>query len=143
MRNNKGVTLVALVITIIVLIILAAVSLATLTGDNNIFTRAEQAKEDTNYNQAFDEINTALLSIKTEAAAGYAGGTQMTAATAKSTAEAILGSGYTVAIDTTNTNLVTITKSNVVKNGTTYTISGSIDVTGYGTITAAAAEAAE
>ena len=31
---NKGITLIALVITIIVLLILAAVSIATLTGEN-------------------------------------------------------------------------------------------------------------
>ena len=33
-RNPKGITLIALVITIIVLLILAGVSIATLTGDN-------------------------------------------------------------------------------------------------------------
>ena len=41
MRNNKGVTLVALVITIIVLLILAGVSLAMLTGDSGILTNAD------------------------------------------------------------------------------------------------------
>ncbi len=45
--SNKGITLIALVITIIVLLILAAVSIATLTGDNGILTKAEEAKEDT------------------------------------------------------------------------------------------------
>jgi type II secretory pathway pseudopilin PulG len=35
--NNKGITLIALVITIIVLLILAGVSIATLTGDNRTF----------------------------------------------------------------------------------------------------------
>ena len=35
-RKNKGITLIALVITIIVLLILAAVSIATLTGENGI-----------------------------------------------------------------------------------------------------------
>ena len=34
MKNNKGITLIALVITIIVLLILAAIAIATLTGDN-------------------------------------------------------------------------------------------------------------
>ena len=33
-RKNKGITLIALVITIIVLLILAGVSIAMLTGDN-------------------------------------------------------------------------------------------------------------
>ena len=42
--RNKGITLIALVITIIVLLILAAVSIATLTGENGILTRAQDAK---------------------------------------------------------------------------------------------------
>ena len=45
--RNKGITLIALVITIIVLLILAGVSIATLTGENGILTRANDAKENT------------------------------------------------------------------------------------------------
>ena len=45
--KEKGVTLIALVITIIVLLILAGVSIATLTGDNGILTQATEAKEET------------------------------------------------------------------------------------------------
>ena len=37
-KENKGITLIALVITIIVLLILAGVSIATLTGNNGILT---------------------------------------------------------------------------------------------------------
>ena len=44
---NKGITLIALVITIIVLLILAGVSIAALTGDNGILTRASDAKIET------------------------------------------------------------------------------------------------
>ena len=36
LKTNKGITLIALVITIIVLLILAGVTIATLTGDNGI-----------------------------------------------------------------------------------------------------------
>ena len=45
--SNKGITLIALVITIIVLLILAGVSIAMLTGDNGIITQAQNAKEKT------------------------------------------------------------------------------------------------
>ena len=45
--RNGGITLIALVITIIVLLILAGVSIATLTGDNGILTRANDAKTET------------------------------------------------------------------------------------------------
>ena len=48
MKNfSRGVTLIALVITIIVLLILAGVSIAMLTGDNGIITQAQKVKEKT------------------------------------------------------------------------------------------------
>ena len=46
-EKNKGVTLIALVITIIVLLILAGVSISTLTGQNGILKRAIEAKNTT------------------------------------------------------------------------------------------------
>ena len=45
MREQKGITLVALVITIIVLLILAGVALATLTGNTSIIDNANNAVE--------------------------------------------------------------------------------------------------
>lgn len=45
-KSNNAITLIALVITIIVLLILAGVSIATLTGDNGLLTKAQQAKEE-------------------------------------------------------------------------------------------------
>lgn len=41
----KGITLIALVITIIILLIIAGVSIATLTGENGMLTKAQKAKE--------------------------------------------------------------------------------------------------
>ena len=47
-KNNEiGITLIALVITIIVLLILAGVSIAMLTGQNGILTQAQSAKNKT------------------------------------------------------------------------------------------------
>lgn len=46
-KNRKGITLIALVITIIVLLILAGVTIATLTGDNGILIRAKETKDKT------------------------------------------------------------------------------------------------
>ena len=43
MKRNKGITLIALVITIIILLILAGISIMTLTGENGLLTRAKQA----------------------------------------------------------------------------------------------------
>ena len=47
MKNNNGITLIALVITIIVLLILAGISIAMLTGENGILTQAQNAKNKT------------------------------------------------------------------------------------------------
>lgn len=44
-RQKRGITLIALVITIIVLLILAGVAIVTLTGENGILTKAVEAKE--------------------------------------------------------------------------------------------------
>ena len=46
-NNRQGITLIALVITIVVLLILAGVSIAMLTGDNGIITRTQEAKTKT------------------------------------------------------------------------------------------------
>ena len=44
-RKEKGITLVALVVTIIVLLILAGISISMLAGNNGILTKTQQAKE--------------------------------------------------------------------------------------------------
>ena len=61
-KTNKGITLIALVITIIVLLILAAVSIATLTGENGIITKASKAKEENKQGEAKEQINLAVMS---------------------------------------------------------------------------------
>ena len=47
MKKNKGITLIALVITSIVLLILAGVSIAMLTGENGLIAKAISAKNKT------------------------------------------------------------------------------------------------
>ena len=47
-KKQEGITLIALVITIIVLLILAAVTINALSGDNGILKRASEAKKGTN-----------------------------------------------------------------------------------------------
>ena len=55
--RQKGITLIALVVTIVVLIILATVSILAVFGDNGIIARAQTAK-DTHQNGKADETNT-------------------------------------------------------------------------------------
>ena len=59
--NEKGITLIALVITIIVLLILAGVTIATLTGDNGILTKANEAKEITQKASIEEQIQLAMI----------------------------------------------------------------------------------
>jgi competence protein ComGC len=50
-KTNKGITLIALVVTIIVLLILAGISIQMLTGQNGILKRAGEAEEKTGIGQ--------------------------------------------------------------------------------------------
>ena len=60
MKNSKGITLVALVVTIIVLLILAGVSLSLVAGGDGIITRASNAA-DTNYEKSAQEAAELLI----------------------------------------------------------------------------------
>ena len=66
MTNNKGITLIALVITIIVLLILAGVSIAMLTGNNGILTQANTARTETATAEAEESCKLAVANIITE-----------------------------------------------------------------------------
>ena len=81
-RVEKGITLIALVITIIVLLILAGVALAMLTGDSGILTNADNAKLQTAISNAESSIQMAYMDIKTEVYAIEAGSSTLTAMTA-------------------------------------------------------------
>ena len=58
-KQNGGITLIALVITIIVLLILAGVAIATLTGDNGVLTKAGNAKNTVNDAEIEEQIKLA------------------------------------------------------------------------------------
>ena len=59
-KKNNGITLIALVITIIVLLILAGVTIATLTGENGILTRASDASEETKKASVEEQVKLAV-----------------------------------------------------------------------------------
>ena len=60
LKRTKGITLIALVITIIVLLILAGVTIATLTGDNGILTKAQNAKTQNDKATAKEKVDLAI-----------------------------------------------------------------------------------
>lgn len=57
MKGNKGITLIALVITIIVLLILAGVSIAMLSGDNSILGNASKSADANKIGEVEDLIS--------------------------------------------------------------------------------------
>ena len=61
LRQNKAITLLALVITIIIILILAGVTVASLTGDNGLLKRAVEAKEKTEVAQLKEQIQLEVL----------------------------------------------------------------------------------
>ena len=65
-EREKGITLIALVITIIVLLILAAVSIAMLTGENGILKKASTAKEKHLIAQYEEELNLCIMEMQTD-----------------------------------------------------------------------------
>ena len=60
-KYNKGITLIALVITIIFLLILAGISIAMLTGENGILTKAGDAKDETAKASAREKLQVEVL----------------------------------------------------------------------------------
>ena len=62
LRSSNGITLIALVITIIVLLILAGISISMLSGDNSILQKATTAKTETEKAQIRERIQVAYHS---------------------------------------------------------------------------------
>ena len=60
-KTNKGITLIALVITIIVLLILAGVTIASITGENGILSKATNARDNNTKASAEERVKTEVL----------------------------------------------------------------------------------
>ena len=65
-KSNKGITLIALVITIIVLLILAGVTIAMLSGENGILSRATETRSTNAEAQADEQAKLAYMGVRTE-----------------------------------------------------------------------------
>ena len=70
LKEQKGITLIALVITIIVLLILAGVSIAMLTGQNGILTKATTSKTETAKAEVMERINMELNAVYADVLSG-------------------------------------------------------------------------
>ena len=60
LNTNRGITLVALIITMIVLLILATVSIQVLTGDNGLLTKTETAVQSNKDSQEEEKVKLAV-----------------------------------------------------------------------------------
>ena len=65
-RGSSGITLISLVVTIIVLLILAGVSILALTGDKNIINQSFEAKDQTAARDIEEEIMQQWLLVQNE-----------------------------------------------------------------------------
>ena len=65
-KQEKGITLIALVITIVVLLILAGVSISLVLNNNGVISKAKDAKYSTEKGQAQDEVNLAINYLQIE-----------------------------------------------------------------------------
>ena len=65
-KSTKGITLIALVVTIIILLILAGVSIAMLTGNNGVLTQAKSAKENTRVGEVQEKVKLAAQAALTD-----------------------------------------------------------------------------
>ena len=75
MKNQKGITLVVLVVTIVVLIILTGISINLVLGDNGIITIAKKVKENTELAKIEEEKELNELYTQLETGESSSGGT--------------------------------------------------------------------
>ena len=65
-KQEEGITLIALVVTIVVLLILAGVSMSLVLNNNGVISKAKDAKNSTEKGQAQDEVNLAINYLQIE-----------------------------------------------------------------------------
>lgn len=116
-RNERGITLIALVVTIIVLLILAGTSIAMLSGDNGILTNAQKSQSANKEAEAMEMMSTAYNTLKTEVmvktatTTSYSPKTQIDALALTAAKEVGAASKDATTLPTTRTNGYLVTKS--------------------------------
>ena len=66
MKNAKAITLVALMVTIIVLLILAGIAISTLTGENSLLNRAKISKEKHLQSETEEKLKIKIMTLQTD-----------------------------------------------------------------------------
>ncbi len=131
-KGQGGITLVALVVTIVVLLILAGITIALVFADNGVVDKAQQAAADSNKGTIADNIQGYRQSKQMEAIQGNAPGDVTADMTTKLGAVGITvtasSNTISIAADTTVTISGDIT---FTLNGQTYTLTTGGYDTGY------------
>lgn len=147
MKNQKGITLIALVITIIVLLILAGITIAMLTGDNGLLTKASDASVQNSIGAAKDKV--AVLAadavadyyedtyVGTTASAPYSDEGVNQAVHTAITSGMTVADGVTATWDATNTNEIKLTYTKTGQYVTATLVKGAF--TNWSAVTAPAA----
>ena len=107
MKKQNGITLIALVITIIVLLILAGVSIAMLTGENGILTKATDATSDTKDGEVEEAIKLVVADAIAENL-GFPTGGLTTDMISKTNLEK-MNNNYTFTTEAEGTNAIRVT----------------------------------
>ena len=108
-KANKAITLIALVVTIVVLLILAGVSISMLGGENGIIKQAVESKENTRGASAKEEVDLWKTNVKTD---------NITGSTTAETTDELLNR-------LKNNGAITEEEATKLKNGETITIGKS------------------
>ena len=128
MKKQRGITLIALVITIIILIILAGVSINLIFDENGILTKAKTAKEDYGVSVILEELELLKMNMRLKNKElnieNYLGELQKTDTISctvdqidkadKNNAYVVLNEKYMFLIEDTNQNNVIITYEGIV-----------------------------
>ena len=105
MRKQRGITLIALVITIIVLLILAGISIQSIMGDNGLLTKASNAKQQTAIAQEVEQINLQYSDCQTDVALYGSIGAEVTASQLENEMNDAYGAG-TVTVEQSGSKLI-------------------------------------
>ena len=66
LKQKKGITLIALVVTIVVLLILAGISIRTVFSDDGVISKSRDAKTNTEYATLEDRVDLAIADAKSK-----------------------------------------------------------------------------
>ena len=103
-RNERGVTLIALVVTIVVLLILAGTAIAMLSGDDGIMTNAQRSQAANTEGEVREKIKMAYNAVKTEISVNSA-----------------VESDYNAQADTANLYAIAVAEMGLPSNGVSNT----------------------